>query len=638
MAVSQAFMDNIYALERKTSARVRFSLYPRGIKDGGTTILPTPNAQSRDWQIMNDEREHYHVLSFEPARCLLDGSYILPPEGQQYLEIGYWTEAMSNAAGVYETPLVIEHTFPETFTFNSLGITFETRPDADFVADFDVEFFDASNNLLHLEEVRNNNLFTYNTPRAGINVLRFRITFYRTSMPHRFLKIIELDFGTIINYTDDELSSVITIRKADHNGKRYIYPELAVRVHNIDNEYHVLDLDSPAAYFVRRQRLESEYGLHLPDGTIEWVNNGTFFLANWKVSDSFLDLIAKGRTFELEMLIFRRSSFEEMTLRELVALIYPDYYVPIDSPPITAFFGNVNHRRAITMLIELSCAIAFEDRNNILRFSEVALDLVPTALLDSDEQWLIDSDGYALMTGEMLTAGGGGVQVVDSLNYINSYDHPQVRVEEFYNTILLTEYDMTIEERQISRTTQYMGDIEVVFSNPIVGTPTFTVSSPMHNLINVQWHTMYMTAQMIGLPSAPDIPVELTIHGQSVNLVGNETRFPAPWHSGYEEDVPYHVNLPFFIKTAPHYRELRDWFLERKFKILRKHIRIRNHWQDNPDRELADLMEAEFNRNGDSQPMIVTTLESHYRDGALEGHIDVIGENPKLLQIEGDGQ
>lgn len=602
MAVSQEYKDNIYTTPRTTTARIRYSLSPPGSKEGGEINLPPSNAQSRDWQIMNEIRNYVApVLSIEPGRCMLDGSYMLPPEGQEYLEVGYWSLQMSDENGRFNPPLVIERIFGNVFTFNTLGITFD-MVSGDCASDFDVEFFDGFGASIYREEVRGNTDTTFNTQQAGINVLRVVITIHSTNRPQAFIKILELDFGLVLTYNDAELQAVNMIREADHNGKRYMYPELVVSIHN-DGNYDPFDIEGYAPYFLRRQRFDYEHGLVLPDGTVEWVYCGAFYLANWRIDDVHVMFIAKGATFELENQMFRASNFTELSLAALVRLIYPMADVRIDSPPITAYFGNINHRVALRFLIELSCCIVHEDKYNVLQFVDIV-------------------------------GNGTELPIVDEIRYENSYEHPQPRTQEFYNCILLSEYAPSVEDRLISRTFHEPGNITVKFSQPTQGELRVELNEG-YTLTNAIWYTMYMTGTIVRHPNATDNEAELEIRGDSVTLVKTDTLYFAPWHTRMESDVPYVVDLPFFVRSAPNYIQMRDWFLARKFAVLRNQVQISNLWRGNPDRNIGDRMDAVFSRDGASQPMYMTRNELLYRGGALEGNIAVIGENPLLIHDRG---
>jgi len=601
--VSQAYKDAIYPgineRGRKTFAEVIYTLTAPDSKEGGIFELPLGNEISRPDQVMNEIRlQVAPVGTLEPDNWWLDGRFMIPvpPQEQPNLEIGWWSDKVSDGNGYFAEPLVIERVFDSVQTFNTLGIVFDVEGD-NACADFDVSFYNGFGALDYKHEERDNMLTNYRTPRAGIDILRVVVTIYRTAKPFRFARIIEMDFGMVLTYTNNELSSVNLINEVDPTGRSFIYPELSITILN-DGNYDQFDPTTYAPYFVRRQRFEYRHGVLLDDGTVGWVDCGAYLLARWSVSDSVVTFRAAGRTFELENNDFFGSSFETYTIAQLIRRFYPQTDIDIPSPQIIGYFGNVNYRRALTMLIELSCCLVYEDRNNRLQFVDVAT-----------------SSDYS----------------VDSINYRNIKAHPNATIKEYFNSILLAEYDMSIETRQISRNTQSTGNINVVFSAPIKGEPDYTLPEG-YELEDVQWHTMYMTANLIYNGTGEELEyIELIIRGEVVTLTRQDNLYFAPWYTGREEVRAYPVNLPFFIRNSEGYSDMKEWFLTRRFDMLERQLYVNVNWRGNPDREVGEYVNMQYNERGATQGMHITKTEISF-NGTLEGNISGIGKNPLLVR------
>jgi|GEM_PF-6484325 len=218
----------------------------------------------------------------------------------------------------------------------------------------------------------------------------------------------------------------------------------------------------------------------------------------------------------------------------------------------------------------------------------------------------------------------------DSLGYEKLFKNPAPRIKPPYNAILLMEYTPSSEYGQISRTSHLPGDIAVVFSRPTKGEPTYELT-PGYALIEPIWQTMGLSAKIVSTPimgATPPLRAELVIRGESIVLTGLENIYHAPWHSGREATLPYPVNLPFFITTTQGYENMRAWFLARKFKLLQLQIELNAPWRGNPEREVADLIEMQFDKSGRAQLMDIVSTEMHFRGGGLRGYIKAIGENP----------
>jgi len=599
--VSVVYKENIYpkGVPRETVAEVNYSLSAPDSKEGGELNLPTGNSMSRPWQVMNELRvQPAPVGTLEPEHWTLEGRFMIPvaPDVQDGLEIGFWSKCQSDELGFFDTPLVIERIFDHVQTFNTLGIVFDPAS-GNCCTEFDVEFYDGFNNLVSREEVVDNQETTYRTQMGGLNIWRVVIKLYRTNRPFRFARIIEIDFGLVITYTDKDISSINLVNEADHDGRSFILPEFNLTILN-DGMYNLFDPEGYGPYFLQRQRFDYRHGLVLPDGSTEWVDCGTYHLKRWRVSDSRVEFMATGRTFGLENTVFHESSFVEFPLHQLVRKIYPQAHVAVATPQIMGYFGNIDCRRILAQLAEVSCCLVYEDRRNFVRFTDII--------------------------------GQNSDTPVDVLDYSNVIGSPEAETNEYYNAISLAEYDMSVEDRQISRTRHSPGQIMVVFSNPTQGELAYELTEGF-SLENVIWRTMYMTGTIVREDPLSTVPeAELTIHGQSVTLTRIDNLYPAPWHTGREETQPYRVDLPFFITAAPHYLELREWFLKRKFEVIKKRLGVDIRWRGNPVREVGDFVEMVIDNQGRSQGMHVSRTELMYDGGTLSGRITTVGENPLM--------
>lgn len=309
------------------------------------------------------------------------------------------------------------------------------------------------------------------------------------------------------------------------------------------------------------------------------------------MSDSAVEFIATGRSALFENSLYFGSCFQKFTVAQLVNKIVPQPSINLDSPMIIEFFGNVNHRRLVTMLAELSCCLVYEDRNNIIRFVDI-----------------------------LGLESGSSDQKADQaeINYQNMFRAPEARLRNPYNVITLSEYTMSTEYRQVSRTEQSPGEITIYFDGPVTGELDFELL-PGFALENVLVYTMYMKATLVGTGTA-----EIIVHGNRVTLTKSEVLYYAPWHSRREPDNPYQVDLPCMIRGEG-FEVFRDWFLARRFTLIKMRLETNVSWAQNPALDLGDIMDVQLAKNGSSAPMIHTRQELNFL--ALKGSSRLIGNN-----------
>jgi hypothetical protein len=584
------YNENIYKNERKTVAEVIYSLTAPDSKEGGELVLPPGNEFSRPEQVMNEiHAMNAPIATLEPDYWRLDGTFVLPvhPE-QSRMEVGWWSAAMSDESGILPEPLVIERVFDQVQTFNAVGITFDTAT-GNCCSDFEVSLYDAYGGLIYHEHITDNTEAYRRTERAGHDILRVVIKLNKTSKPFRYARVIEVDFGIVLEYRSGDnsnLKSLNMIRETDPTGRSFPLPEMRLKIIN-RGDYDQLDSGTYAPYFQTRQRMEYRHGLVLPDESIEWIRCGVFYLKDWKVSDKIVEFITAGQSALLENSMFFDSSFQTFTIGQLVAKMVPQGRVNLDSPRISGYFGNTDRRRLVTMLSELSCCLVYEDvvRNNDIIFDDIlALD---------------------------------GAVPIDKLDYNNTFRSPSVTLGEYYNAINLAEYTISTEYRQVSKTEQHPGEVTIYFDAPVTGDVDIELP-PGFQFVDRVVHAMSLTGTLIGAG-----PVEIIIHGSRVTLNKSEVLYKAPWHTGREPDNPYKVDLPCMIR-AEGFEEFRNWFLDRRFRMINKRLSADIFWAQNPDRELCDKINAQITRDGSCADMIITSQELSF-EGALKGRSKVLG-------------
>jgi len=585
---SQAFREQIYKTGRQTLVEVSYSLTAPDSKDGGIFVMPPNNEFSHINQAMNENRiMTAPVATLEPDYWRLDGTFILPVPPSENIEAGWWSDVISDENGYFETPLVITREFEQAQLFNQVSITFDHSTN-NFCSEFKVDLYDTENNIIYSENIINNTQPIRATEKGGENILKVVITLYRTNNPFRYARVIEIDFGLIIYYTNKELISLNSIRETDYLGKSFIIPQFNIVVQN-KGDYNVVDKRTYAPYFQTRQRFFYRIGLILDDNSTEWINCGTYFLQSWAVNDKNVSFNASGKTVQLENFDYYENSFNVFTLQQLINRVFSSINAQINvnlqSPRITGYFGEINYRDVLRYLAELSCCLVYEDENNIIQFKDILSDNTENS--------------------------------IDTLDYKNMYGSPNIQLSEYYNSINLTEYFMSVEFKQVSSTEQTAGEIKIFFDNPINGIGEIDLTDGF-SLTNIIWYTNRLTGILTGNGTCI-----ITVTGNAVTLSKEENLYNAPWHTGKEPNSPYAINIPCMIKNSADYENFKSWFLDRKFKMLEKRMNANVYWYQNPERKIGDIVETQINRNEDGVNFHIVSQEIKFAP-RLKGNTKII--------------
>ena len=595
LLASDIWKENVYNKKRRTVAEVKYTLVaPEVKKKASVSLVPPSTSFSRPDQLLNDVADmSAKIATFEPNYWQLDGTYVLPqlPE-ESNMEVGFWSDEITDHRNEFEIPLVLEITFSEVQNINAYGITFDSAS-GNFCTDFRVLAYNVSLRLIFSEFVEGNTGYYGSTKGGSVDTYKVIYEFYRTNKPYRRLRIAEFDFGVVIRFTNKEIFDLKLINEADLSGKTYPLPQLNLTAHN-DGNFDRFDQNSYAYYIYARQNFEYRHGLVLPDNTVEWVHMGTYFLKEWKISDKELKFTCTGKSSWIENVFFYDSTFEKQSVGAVIAktlgILNLDLNIsPIlnESPDVFCFLGNVDYRSAVAILSELSCCLVYEDRENVIQFR----DILPTQI------------------------------ATDKIDYSNMYEPPETVQGQYYNGINLIEYSMSVESGQ------QLGSFEIVntgsnsitvhFDAPAHGIPSYSVTEGFV-LTNIVLRTMYMTAILTGNGTA-----EIVITGNRVTLTPQEVFYRADWHNILEPDYPYVIDLPMMIR-GDGFEEFRSWFLARRFELLKKRLTSEPKWRQNPEQQIGDTVNITTNNKMDTLDMLAIRQEISYNSGALSGNTKVI--------------
>jgi hypothetical protein len=591
---SGLYSEEIYAPVRRTTALVKFELVAPEAKEKATLSASAGAAFSRQNQLIDSVTDtSAPVATLEPDYWRLDGSFVLPvlPEKSE-AEIGWWSAAISDENGLFGTAPMIEVAFSEPQDIALFGISFDAAAN-EAVADLEFFVYDSGNRLI-LQEKITGNTATYATTASGAqNVARIVVKIYKTKNPCRRARVSELTFGVIVRFDGADIMALDVVNETDPSGKTFPTNELNLKIMN-NGRFDQLDSESLAQYLHKRQTFEYSHGLYIAEERPEWVFCGAYLLDSWTVSDDTVTFVAKGKSALLENSTFYGSTFTRMTVGDFIKNVFAqagfDVAVPpvlYKSPAVAGYLGNVPFRQAATYLAEAGVCAVRENRQNTIDF----IDLLATGT------------------------------AADTINYDNMFLPPKIKLEPYYNGVILKERTISAKNEQLARaqvTVSGSREARVYFDRPLYGkTATCTVSSGF-SLSNIRYSAMFMTATLKGTGTA-----EITVTGESAAFATAENFYSAPWRDPLEPDYGYVVDLPLFFTDNAAFR---TWFLERKFRLLQKRLTCTLTWRQNPAQEVGGTVIVQANKNNHNVPMTPVSEKIDFSGGVLRGSTKTIGE------------
>lgn len=143
----------------------------------------------------------------------LDGNTVGIPQDTESANIGWWSQQISNANGVFANPIILTLSASDSY-YNSSGIslTFDTYNNV-YPISLNIKWYD-NNTLLADSDFSPDSAFYFCSKKVeGYN--RIVIQFNSINMPFNRLKIRAIDYGMKITFYGDELKSAKIIQEID---------------------------------------------------------------------------------------------------------------------------------------------------------------------------------------------------------------------------------------------------------------------------------------------------------------------------------------------------------------------------------------------------------------------------------------
>jgi len=568
------FQQAIIQDEFRVTARVLYKQEPIAVRQNMTF---SANVEQAAWsvasQVLNDTTHITHrIATTEPNYWRMDGTFALPVQpSRQLYQIGWWSNAMSNAQGVFNgtTGAVFTlETIIGTEDIPLIGIAFD-RATNNYCRSITVQMFGANNQLLYTESTTTNDSYYYQTKGGAVGVARIVITVNNTNNPQRHIRLSTVNFGTLYEWDGDDIVSIRTIMDSDPTGKTMPYNEYEITLLNKDG-FRIFDPQSIATFIQVHQSMEIEWGAGLIVGGEAWVYGMNGYISNWNTESQEITFRLLGALSmhgdEPHQNSFSFTAFGQWMVNQFVGnelgleLVWqaPSTFPVFTNNNLQSFWGDNSNRRVLAMMGELACCHVYENNINQIVFE----DLVGA---DDDPDYTI--------------------------NYDFAFDEPHFELGTPYNGIMIREYTVTTG---YSRST---------FSD---GRRTISLR-----------------------------------RNESQHFTHEDVFYPAPWKHPDDPEAPYFVNFPNFIiggrdrEDDPlwvneSYAPIRDWFLERKFKLLRKRLTARVIWWQNPTVRTGDIINLQADRDGNMLPMRSYRHEMRF-DGALSGSSRLISRVPEMV-------
>lgn len=300
---SSAYDQAITARRRRITVRATFDLRdPDAVVSGAASSAQSPYSQIGQVYDEITDQTDFKLGTLEQNRIQLDGSWALPPDDPDEVaaeQLGWWGGVLSGADGTFASPQpYIELSFSGMSILQAFTLWF-SQNDYDGVPEsFQVDVYSAAT-LAFSRIVEGNadhqvliDQFTVHDPT------RIRITMLKWSRPYTYPRLTDLFFGLFEQWSGRDICSVDVLTESTFTGLSLPYSTCDLEAYN---KGHRFDPYAPNSLFLsieERQAIPIDWGIYLPDGSIEWVPGGWYYQQSggWEIKDltvrwSLVDII-----------------------------------------------------------------------------------------------------------------------------------------------------------------------------------------------------------------------------------------------------------------------------------------------------------------------------------------------------------
>lgn len=278
----------------------------------------------------------------------LDGSFENFPVSPESENFGLWSKELSDANGVFTTPIDLEISFSNYESCVGITFNFSTLTD-DYPTEISIKWYQNDTLLSEKDFISDKSQFFCENSVTNFNKLI--ITFLKMSKPYRRLKIEQLVYGVVRNFGDDELRNLSVLEDVSLTSEE-------LKVNTLDftlSNKSLIDF-----IFLKKQPLTLTRNGELI---------GTFFIDTSKrKSKTLYDISAVDYIGVMDKIPFVGGTYTNVVTSELIASIMGDIPYELDenlvSKTLSGTLEPCTKREALLQVAFAICAVVDTSRSS----------------------------------------------------------------------------------------------------------------------------------------------------------------------------------------------------------------------------------------------------------------------------------
>ena len=211
----------------------------------------------------------------------LDGNRKAIPESN-FGDSSYVGDVLSDDTCLFRAKLpVITIDFSKVFDILIPGVTITWSPTYGEWADTFVVIAYNGDTVVAEKEVVGNKSVKSIVFTDIIGYDRIEIIIKKWCLPNHRARVEEIFVGLNKVYGKADLFDYSHSQSVDPVSTSLPKFEIKFSINNVNGEYNPHNAKGLDKYLMERQEIKSRYGLKMDDGSVEWINGGTFYLSEW---------------------------------------------------------------------------------------------------------------------------------------------------------------------------------------------------------------------------------------------------------------------------------------------------------------------------------------------------------------------
>ena len=376
---------------------------------------------SSDWNdSLNEKNYQYQTwATLELNRWTLDSSQ-RPVFDSSMNNGGYVSDLMSDASGAFTAGSrpTLERTFADgSYSTQYVNVLFDTAEDYPITVSFNYKYLDSGGTEQTAGATQytiTGGEFAFPTQEADgsprdVTYLYFRAV---TALPYRRFRIRTVWFGSVVEFDNDVIQSVVQTNDVDPLSRRLPQNNLSFSIIDFDGTWDFENPSSFVHYLYDRVPVSVQYGMTLLNGTVEWLDPDYYYIVSQPTYDNGIaSFEAVGILNAMtDTCVNTTAGFNGVTYHSIAQTVLEDASLPLTADGLSAWDistmndGTTTRVPPIATHAELLQIVAHATRNRLSTNDKNQIVIEPFSYVGlTPSGYQLDYDGVSLNTQHLST-------------------------------------------------------------------------------------------------------------------------------------------------------------------------------------------------------------------------------------------